>query len=431
MRNELNIRENKRITPNNPEEYKAYKTAVDFFQESVNASADPCTDFFQYACGKYDKPVSFSVARAKILEDMVDQLIHTLQKSEALRKAKLFTDACVEATKDSSENQRILETNNYLLPRVNKLTEFLGTNFTYIFGGEVTSRPNSMQLANALGYMSFDQGIDTLVTPGIDTNWPEPTKGYFLFLDQNTAYMGKAYYDVKAFKTIKENYVNSSTEIVATFARAQKISIDKAKLKENIRGLIEFEQMIALNYSSDDETRRVFKRSWNPQSIAGLKNYSFVDWTTYLKHPEQYKKMNNDYGTWDQTKLVNYLFMRLILSNAQYLPSYADSFKEMPEEPIVLGRKRRPYFRFERSNNLKEIRTNCVGLANRLMQYATGRVYIDYEYPNDDKKKLIREKVGGMMQNVIHSFQGMLDSLDWMTEETKKEAHQKTLGIGA
>lgn len=34
------------------------------------------------------------------------------------------------------------------------------------------------------------------------------------------------------------------------------------------------------------------------------------------------------------------------------------------------------------------------------------------------------------MQNVIHSFQGMLDSLDWMSQETKRKAYEKTMGIG-
>ncbi|VDM65252.1 unnamed protein product [Strongylus vulgaris] len=148
--------------------------------------------------------------------------------------------------------------------------------------------------------------------------------------------------------------------------------------------------------------------------------------------PDQYEKISRDYDGLNATHLVNYLFMRLILSNAQYLPSYADAFKEMPEEPLVLGRRRPyplPYFRFKRTDNLKEVRTNCVGLANQLMQYAIGRVYIDYEYPDDAKKDLIRKKVGGMMQNVIHSFQSMLDSLDWMTKDTKHKAYNKTMDI--
>ncbi|EYC39773.1 hypothetical protein Y032_0641g1028, partial [Ancylostoma ceylanicum] len=455
VKTELNIRPNKQITPNEKEEYEAYKTAADFFQATVNTSADPCTDFFQYACGKHNKPVSFGVARDKVNQHIADQLYSehydaTIKSSTALSKAKVFTDACVDATKDSSKNQEILATKNYLLPRVNKLAEYLGSKFTYVFGGEVSRMPDKTQLANALGYLSFDQGIDTLITPMVDTNWPEPKKGYSMFLDQNSAYMGKTYYEPNAFKTIKENYVNSATKIIATFAKAQDLSINEGELKENIRGLIEFEQFIALTYSSADELRRTFQRSWNLMSVDDLGKFSFVDWKAYMKQvpkvaqevvqkstfrvsvyeKEQYEKMSADYssGKWDKTKLVNYLFMRLVLQNAQYLPSYASGFDEMPEEPIVLGR-RRPYFRFRRNDNLEDVVVNCASMANNLMQYAIGRVYIDYEYPNEEKKKLIRETAGGMMQNVIHSFQGMLDSLDWMTQETKVKAYEKTMDI--
>ncbi|KAK6031799.1 peptidase family M13, partial [Ostertagia ostertagi] len=79
-----------------------------------------------------------------------------------------------------------------------------------------------------------------------------------------------------------------------------------------------------------------------------------------IYEPDQYKKFNSDYNTTlDRTKLVNYLFMRLLLQNAQYLPTTA----------------------------------------------------------------------GGVIQNVIHSFQGMIDQLDWMTPEIKKKANEKTNGI--
>lgn len=83
----------------------------------------------------------------------------------------------------------------------------------------------------------------------------------------HSTHFSKSYYEPSAFKTIKENYVNTATKVIATFAKAQVLiwfkcimikkyqvmwfqglRIDEAKLKENIRGLIEFEQMIVLYY---------------------------------------------------------------------------------------------------------------------------------------------------------------------------------------
>ncbi|VDP14884.1 unnamed protein product [Heligmosomoides polygyrus] len=71
---ELNINTNAQITTNDIDKYNAYKQAVEFYQPAVNISADPCTDFWQYACGLYDKPVSFHYADANNLQIMASQL---------------------------------------------------------------------------------------------------------------------------------------------------------------------------------------------------------------------------------------------------------------------------------------------------------------------------------------------------------------------
>ncbi|KIH58641.1 peptidase family M13 [Ancylostoma duodenale] len=367
VKTELNIPAAPQITPNDKEKYDAAKVAVSFFQESVNTSVDPCEDFYKYACGKYQKA-----------------------SSTALTKEKAFFDACVAATKDSDHNNQILISNNYLMKRVRKLADYLGAEFTYALGGRVDRLPNKVQLANALGYLSFDQNIQTLVTPLVDTYWPDPKKGYTMFLDQNTAYM-----------------------------------------------------------STDDDTRRVYLRSWNLRSIAELQNqFGFVDWQTYMKmvpkvaqdkvqsgdfrvsvmEPDQYAKMSRDYAGFDKEKLVNYLFMRLLLSNAQYLPTYASSFKDMPEEPLVLGRKRRN-IHFSESNTLADTQANCAKVANELMMFANGRVFVDYVYPDEKYRDLIRSSAGGVMHNIIHAFQGMVDQLDWMSEATKRKAIEKSMNI--
>ncbi|KIH44993.1 hypothetical protein ANCDUO_24972 [Ancylostoma duodenale] len=144
--------------------------------------------------------------------------------------------------------------------------------------------------------------------------------------------------------------------------------------------------------------------------------------------PDQYAKMSRDYAGFDKEKLVNYLFMRLLLSNAQYLPTYASSFKEMPEEPLVLGRKRRN-IHFSQSDTLADTQANCAKVANELMMFANGRVFVDYVYPDEKYRDLIRSSAGGVMHNIIHAFQGMVDQLDWMSEATKRKAIEKSMNI--
>ncbi|KAK6035572.1 hypothetical protein COOONC_26923, partial [Cooperia oncophora] len=76
-------------------------------QPSVNTSFDPCTDFYQYACGNYDQLVSFHFADANNLKIMAAQLNSpsyqaTVKSSTALTKEKAFSDACISATLDNS-----------------------------------------------------------------------------------------------------------------------------------------------------------------------------------------------------------------------------------------------------------------------------------------------------------------------------------------
>ncbi|KJH52724.1 hypothetical protein DICVIV_01068 [Dictyocaulus viviparus] len=198
IKSELNIQPNKQVTTADIDKYNAYKQAVSFYQASVNISADPCTDFYQYACGNYKE-----------------------QASTALTKEKAFSDACIEAVLNNTVEHSILVNKNYLLPRVNQLAKLIGSNFTFVFGGNVTKLPDKEQFADALSYLSFTQGIDTFVTPFVDTNWEKPTNGYRMFLDQNTAFMSKTYYAPSAFKTIKEKYIKSATSILERFIQEQ------------------------------------------------------------------------------------------------------------------------------------------------------------------------------------------------------------------
>ncbi|KAK5983881.1 hypothetical protein GCK32_000838 [Trichostrongylus colubriformis] len=422
------------------------------FQPSVNTSADPCTDFWQYACGKYDKLVSFHFADANNLKIMAAQLNSpsyqdTIKSSTALSKEKAFSDACISATLDNSKTQSILVQQNYLLPRVNELAKRLGSSFTYVYGGDVKALPDADQLASAMGYLSFNQAIDTLVTPFVDTNWEDPTKGYRMFLDQNTAYMSKTYYNPSAFNTVKDNYVTSATKVITRFIREQNLTVSP-DLRSQVQGLVEFEQMLANNFSTDDTTRRTYARSWNLMDVEQLKKFSFINWKLYLQQvpktaadvvaksdfevsvyePLQYEKFTSAYSSLDKTKLINYLFMRLLLQNAQYLPTYADTLAEMPEQAMVLGRKRR-VFRFKKTDNLADTQANCAGTANDLMQFANGRVFVDYLYPDQKSVDNIRATAGGVIKNVIHSFQGMIDQLDWMTPGVKQKAYDKTIQI--
>ncbi|CAD6191977.1 unnamed protein product [Caenorhabditis auriculariae] len=445
IKTDLNIVDTPKITSRDVDKYNAFKSAVDYYQSSVNVSVDPCQDFWSYACGSFDKPVSFTTARAQNLVYMANQLQlpsyqSTIKNSTALTKEKMFFDACLVATKTAQTEDQLLIANNYILKKVNKLAGILGQNFSLVFNNKVSAMPTAAQLGDALGYLSFEEGVDTFVTPSVDTNWIDNTKGYRMFVDQNTAYLSKTYYQPAAWVIEKPKYLATALDVVQRFSKQE-----GGKKRPGNK--------IALNFSTDDDTRRTFNRSWNLQAVSSLNGrYPFVDWDKYLAHvptiarniasaqtyqisfvePVMIKTLSDAFSKFDATTVVNYLFLRLLLGNAQYIPSYASAFANMHEESILLGLSRRktiPNFRFPPAADNAPNGPGCAGAANNLMQYANGRVFVDYMYPKPSDVVNIRTVAGGIIRNVINAFQGMIDQLDWMTPDTKKIAYDKTVNV--
>lgn len=92
-------------------------------------------------------------------------------------------------------------------------------------------------------------------------------------------------------------------------------------------------------------------------------------------------------------RVVNYLYMRLLLDNAQYLPTYQAALKDFPVHEggdVLLGKKRRRKVPRRRLADVSAVQSSCISMANDLMQFANGRVFIDYLYPQQSDRDFIR-----------------------------------------
>ena len=89
-------------------------------------------------------------------------------------------------------------------------------NFTMITK-EATTTITPQILGIALGYLSH-RGVDTLITPMVDTNWANPTT-YKFFMDQNTLFYTKSYYTDNAFNTIHDAYLRSTLDLMKRYAQ--------------------------------------------------------------------------------------------------------------------------------------------------------------------------------------------------------------------
>lgn len=165
-------------------------------------------------------------------------------------------------------------------------------------------------------------------------------------------------------------------------------------------------------------------KTYNPATIAELSKLApQIDWTAYLAAQELPKPLPqiiarqpstvSDVGqlfvevplaTWK-----SYFRMRLLSAFAPYLPAaFADAHFAF-EQGVLQGIKRPPE-RWKRG----------VGLVDRLMGEASGRLYVERHFPPESKRR-----ADAMVANLLAAYGRAIERADWMTPATKGEAQAK------
>ncbi|GMS95257.1 hypothetical protein PENTCL1PPCAC_17432, partial [Pristionchus entomophagus] len=461
--NDLNIAPIERISPQDMDKYSAYQNSLATLKASSNLSVDPCDDFYHYTCANYPpgKKTTFydlDQANYKVINDKLNDPDYqqTITDSKALGKLKTLYTSCKAEAKQST-----IATTDYLQPKVLKFRNYIDQDIPLIGGtGKFDLTPENY--GNTLGYLSFQLGIDTLVSPLVDTNWMDPqgakggNTGNQLFVDQATTYHVHAFYEDENWAMQKPAYVDTVKTLLNAYAKQDKTAKLAADYDKMIDAALELEKTIAITYSGSDVDRRNYTIQWNPMPLAAFpptvawdKFWSFApteaqDWIktkdivmneldktdqmfTYLSCKEN-----------DDAIVVNYLFIRLLLANSGLIPC-ADgkcvsvmkqlAIKNVPEhtgKSRIPRRHPMPSFA-----PLNDEDADGVGCADEIsvMADAQGRVYIDARFPTAEDRQKINDTTSGVMKNIVDAMKGMIMQLDWMDDESKTSAIKKATNI--
>ncbi|GMT23832.1 hypothetical protein PFISCL1PPCAC_15129, partial [Pristionchus fissidentatus] len=458
--NDLNVAPVERISPQDMDKYTAYQTGLATLKASADLSINPCEDFYHYTCGNFPgKKTTFydlDQENYRVISNQLEDKTYqdtVIPGSEALKNFNKLYKSCKAEAATST-----ITTTNYMEPKVLNFRKYINQDVSLI-GGTGDIHLTHEDYGSALGYLSFQLGIDTLVSPGVDTYWKDPVgRGYQLFIDQPTTFHVRAFYDGDAWDKQKPDYVKQVTNVVKAYVKLDKTAALPTNYVDLINDALDLERSIAIDYSGTDAERRQYLRQWNPMAKDALP--PMVDWDKYfalapkdaqdwyndptkqiiLNEVEKTPRLFTTGLTGKDETVVNYLFIRLLLANSGLIPcsdgkclatqkSLAE--KNIPEHTgkgLVPKGRRHPLPSF---SILDEVDANGPGCADEIsvMADAQGRVYIDARYPTEDDRQTIRNTTIGVMTNIVDAMKGMIQQLDWMDEPSKANAIIKASNI--
>uniref|UniRef100_A0A0K0DSY4 Peptidase M13 C-terminal domain-containing protein n=1 Tax=Strongyloides stercoralis TaxID=6248 RepID=A0A0K0DSY4_STRER len=439
----------------NLNKFTAYNQTAELFKYALNISADPCNNFYNYACGSYNKPLSFNVYRDRNYEIISNAYTKINNNSNnqpnAVKKALKHYNACINAR----SNMSTLTEGTQIKKRFNKFVQETGIQFDIM--KQNPTNFDKINLGTIMSYLSSVEGINTFITPMVDRNPND--NNYKLMFDQNTLVDGKLYYIGETFsKYTQQSLTNTAIYLFKNWLNFNGISTTQSVIENVAKKCVQFEYLLANNYSTDEITRRNFNRWNNPYDVSSLNNkFPFLDWNNFINklfiyanqptlsltvknvlvlEVNQIAKFGNAFmsGQFNNGDLSNYLLYRFLINNQFILPTKTINKVKLFEHrsnSVMIGKdskedKRR---QLETAFIDKSISNACAMENMWSVQYANARIFVDAIYPTQQDKKKIRDVLRQYILNIKTGFQSMIDQLEWMDNSSKAGAYKKILDL--
>jgi len=270
-------------------------------------------------------------------------------------------------------------------------------------------------------YKFKDEGfsIDYLIDFSITTDYKNSTKRV-IDLDQASLSLSREY----LVKGMEEKLVQALYSYMVDIAVM--FGADRERARKELMESLNFEIKLA-NISMPPEKRRDANRLYNPMKIPELQEkYPSIPWAEYIStilpksitlmpdemvivdEPTYMEGLEGLLSTTPKRVQANYMLWRAV---ASAVSSLTESLRKRQLEygTALSGRT-------EREARWKE----CVGLTAGSLSLAVGSLYVQRFFKQEAKKNALE-----MVDNIREEMYKILQTVDWMDEETRKNALEK------
>ncbi|KAM6356398.1 neprilysin [Alca torda] len=406
--------------------------------ENMDTTAEPCDDFYQYACGGWLKRnvipetssrySNFDILRDElevVLKDVLD--VPSNNDITAVQKAKTLYRSCInETTIDSRGGKPLIN----LLPNVSDWP-VATSNWDSSYGTAWTAETAIAQLNSRYGkkvLINFFVGTD-------DKN----SSAHIIHIDQpGLGLPSRDYYECTgAYKEACSAYVDFMISVAKLILQERNISFNEGQISEQMKRVMDLEKEIA-NATTKSEDRNDPLLLYNKMTLAQLQNnfsleidHKVFNWSKFINDimstvqinventehvivydPEYLIKLKSILNKYTPRDLQNYMIWRFVMD---LVNSLSRNYKDT-----------RNAFRKALYGTTSEtaVWRRCANYVNGNMENAVGRLYVEEAFAGDSK-----HVVEEMIADIRDVFIKTLDELTWMDAETKKKAEQKATAI--
>jgi len=392
--------------------------------QNMDVKADPCEDFYQFACGGFEKrniipDDQSSVSTFSLISDKVTEQLRTLvekpvrdDEAEPFKLVKKLYASCLNKSRAEEKG---------LQPLKDVLHGFGGWP---VVVGDAWDEDAFVWYEMIYKFRKVGYSVDYFIDFSITVDLKNSTFRT-IDLDQATLGMPGREYLLKGLedKDVKA-YLNYQIEL------ATLLGADRERARREQTDVVLFEIKLA-NLSLPREERRDANKLYNPMTISELsEKVPDIPWLEYINvvlaphHviaknervivdvPDYFAQLTQLLAATPKRTLANYLLWRVSGGSVSYLNEAARKLQLKYSSVLTGTTERKP--RWE----------ECTELVSGSFGNAVGAMYVR-EYFEEEA----RQSAKSMVKDIRDVFDEILGELEWMDEETRIRAKEKAASM--